>query len=61
MSVTAGGNGTELVGSETVGLLVMTRAGTPLAAALQAGTARLGALGDGSTATGSTESMASSD
>ena len=44
--VTAGGNGRELVGSEAVGLLAMTRARTPMAAALQRPATRIGALGE---------------
>ena len=44
--VAAGGNGRELVGSEAVGLLVMTRARTPMAAALQRPATRIGALGE---------------
>ena len=44
--VAAGGNGTELVGYEAVGPLVMIRAGTPVAAALQRRTTRIGALGE---------------
>ena len=45
--VAAGGNGTELVGSEAVGPLVMIRAGTRVAAPPQRGTTRIGALGEG--------------
>ena len=44
--VAAGGNGRELVGSEAVGPLVMTRARTPMAAALQRPATRIGALGE---------------
>ena len=45
--VAAGGNGRELVGSEAVGPLVMTRARTPMAAALQRPATHIGALGEG--------------
>ena len=45
--VAAGGNGKGLVGSEAVGPLVMIRARTPMAAALQRLITRIGALGEG--------------
>ena len=55
--VAAGGNGAELVGSEPVGPLVTTHAGTLLAAALLPRSTRSGALGDGRTVTGSSTSI----